>query len=198
MFPEAHKLAHLGISTMPRRSTLSDTNARRSEEMFEDTYRSLYARYKDELSSDSRKRQTSLWLKRLQIIDSTTISLFSNLIFKGVGRHPKSGKKNGGIKVHTNIHANEGVPSDIKFTSSATNDSFMLMPTNYTTGSLIALDRAYIDYAKFDELARRGVMYVTKMKKNLVYEVLSDVMHMTPDRFMEYRVQIVELKKIGN
>ncbi len=183
---------------MPRRSTLSDTNARRSEEMFEDTYRSLYARYKDELSSDSRKRQTSLWLKRLQIIDSTTISLFSNLIFKGVGRHPKSGKKNGGIKVHTNIHANEGVPSDIKFTSSATNDSFMLMPTNYTTGSLIALDRAYIDYAKFDELARRGVMYVTKMKKNLVYEVLSDVMHMTPDRFMEYRVQIVELKKIGN
>lgn len=104
----------------------------------------------------------------------------------------------GVLKVHTNIHANEGVPSDIKFTSAATNDSFMLMPTNYTTGSIIALDRAYIDYAKFDELARRGVMYVTKIKKNLVYEVLSDVMHMTPDRFMEYRVQIVEFKKIGN
>ena len=95
MFPEARKLAHLGISTMPRRSTLSDANSRRPEEVFEDTYRSLYARYKDELSSDSRKRQTPLWLKRLQIIDSTTISLFSNLIFKGVGRHPKSGKKKG-------------------------------------------------------------------------------------------------------
>ena len=35
-------------------------------------------------------------IKRLQIIDSTTISLFSNLIFKGVGRHPKTGKKKGG------------------------------------------------------------------------------------------------------
>ena len=140
MFPEARKLAHLGISTMPRRSTLSDANSRRPEEVFGDTYRSLYARYKDELSSDSRKRQTPLWLKRLQIIDSTTISLLSNLIFKGVGRHPKSGKKKGGIKVHTNIHANEGVPSDIKFTSAATNDSFMLMPTNYTTGNIIALD----------------------------------------------------------
>ncbi|MDY3103803.1 DUF4372 domain-containing protein [Prevotella sp. SGI.027] len=54
MFPEARKLAHPGISAMPRRSTLSDANAHRPEEVFEDTYRSLYARYKDELSSDSR------------------------------------------------------------------------------------------------------------------------------------------------
>ena len=72
-------------------------------------------------------------MKRLQIIDSTTISLFSNLLFKGVGRHPKTGKKKGGIKVHTVIHANEGVPSDIKFTSAATNDSFMLEDKMYQT-----------------------------------------------------------------
>lgn len=84
--------------------------------MFEDTYRSLYVRYKDELSSDSRNRQVPSWLTRLQIVDSTTITLFSNLIFKGVGRHPKTGKKKGGIKVHTNIHANECVPSDIRKT----------------------------------------------------------------------------------
>ena len=36
-----------------------------------------------------------------QIIDSTTITLLSNLLFKGVGSHPKTGKKKGGIKVHT-------------------------------------------------------------------------------------------------
>lgn len=54
MFPEARKLAHLGINMMPRRSTLSDANAHRPETVFESTYRSLYARYKDELSSDSR------------------------------------------------------------------------------------------------------------------------------------------------
>ena len=195
MFPEARKLAHIGIKTMPRRSTLSDANARRPESVFEDTYRSLYARYKDELSSDSRKRQVPSWLNRLQIIDSTTISLFSDLIFKGVGRHPKSGKKKGGIKVHTNIHANEGVPSDIKFTSAATNDSFMLKPTNYNDGDIIALDRAYIDYFKFEELTGRGVVYVTKMKKNLVYEELSDMMYMAPCGLMEYRVQVVEFKK---
>ena len=48
------------------------------------------------------------------------------MIFKGVGRHPKTGKKKGGIKVHSVIHANEGVPCDVRFTSAATNDSFML------------------------------------------------------------------------
>ena len=30
-----------------------------------------------------------------------------------MGRHPKTGKMKGGIKVHTMIHANEGVTSDI-------------------------------------------------------------------------------------
>ena len=195
MFPEARKFSHLGISMMPRRSTLSDANARRQESIFEETYRDLYATYKDELSSDSRKRQTPKWLGRLQIIDSTTITLFSNLIFKGVGRHPKTGKKKGGIKVHANIHANEGVPSDIRFTSAATNDSFMLKPSNYAAGDLLAMDRAYIDYAKFEELTRREVTYVTKMKKNLVYTVESDTMYMSPKGLMEYRVQHVTFTK---
>ena len=106
-------------------------------------------------------------MKCLQIIDSTTITLFSNLLFKGVGRHPKTGKKKGGIKVHTVIHANEGVPSDIKFTSAATNDSFMLRPSVMNKGDIIAMDRAYIDYEKLETLTQREVMYVTKMKKNL-------------------------------
>ena len=195
MFPEARKLSHLGISLMPRRSTLSDANARRKECVFEAVYRDLYDTYKDELSSDSRRRQVPKWLNRLQIIDSTTITLFSNLIFKGVGRHPKSGKKKGGIKVHTNIHANEGVPSDIRFTSAATNDSFMLRPSNYDSGDIIALDRAYIDYAKFEELTARDVVYVTKMKKNLVYETECDTMYMNPEGLMEYRVQHVIFRK---
>ena len=198
MFPEARKLAHLGIKLMPRRSTLSDANARRKECVFEAVYRDLYATYSHELSSDSRSRQVPRWLNRLQIIDSTTITLFSNLIFKGVGRHPKRGKKKGGIKVHANIHANEGVPSDIRFTSAATNDSFMLKPSNYSSGDIVALDRAHIDYAKFEELTRKGVVYATKMKKNLVYETISDVMYMNASGLMESREQRVVFRKRVN
>ncbi len=112
-----------------------------------------------------------------------------------MGRHPKTGRKKGGIKVHANIHANEGVPSDIRFTSAATNDSFMLKPSNYEAGDLLAMDRAYIDYAKFEELTRRGVTYVTKMKKNLVYTVESNTMYMSPKGLMEHRLQHVTFTK---
>ncbi len=84
---EFHKLCHLGIRLMPSRSTLSDANRRRPEIIFESIYRDLYTTYRNILSSDSRKNRDKAWMKRLQIIDSTTITLFSNLLFKGVGRH---------------------------------------------------------------------------------------------------------------
>lgn len=195
MTAEVRKLHHVGIDTVPKRSTLSDANARRSEKFFEEVYRDLYDENRDILSSDSRRGGNEEWMKRLRIIDSTTVSLFSNTIFKGVGRHPKTGKKKGGIKVHAVICANEGVPCDVQFTSAATNDSFMLAPSHYSHNEIAAMDRAYINYAKFEELTDRGVVYVTKMKKNLNYEVLVDCMHQNPQGFMEYREQVVAFRK---
>lgn len=156
LLAETRKLAHLGITFKIGRSTLADANKRRPEAIFEAVYRDLYATYRHVLSSDSRSRKTPKWMKRLQIIDSTTITLFSNLLFKGVGRHPKTGKKRGGIK---------------------------------------AMDRAYIDYEKFEQLTQRGVIYVTKMKKNLKYSILSDTMYQTPEGLMEVRIQYVEFVK---
>lgn len=123
------------------------------------------------------------------------MALFSNAIFKGVGRHPKTGKKKGGIKVHAVIHANEGVPCDVQYTSAATNDSFMLAPSHYKRDEITAMDRAYINYAKFEELTDRDVIYVTKMKKNLNYEVLVDCIHRNPQGLMEYREQVVVFRK---
>lgn len=195
MTAEVRKLHHVGIDTVPKRSTLSDANARRSDKFFEEVYRNLYEANKDILSADSRRGGTEEWIKRLRIIDSTTVSLFTNTIFKGVGRHPKTGKKKGGIKVHAVICANEGVPCDVQFTSAATNDSFMLAPSHYSHNEIAAMDRAYINYAKFEELTDRGVVYVTKMKKNLNYEVLVDCMHQNPQGFMEYREQVVVFRK---
>lgn len=195
LLTEARKLSHIGITFKIGRSTLADANKRRSEAIFESIYRDTYATYRHVLSSDSRRGKTPQWMRRLQIIDSTTITLFSNLIFKGVGRHPKNGKKKGGIKVHTVIHANEGVPSDIRFTSAATNDSFMLKPSSLSKGDIIAMDRAYIDYEKFEQLTEKQVIYVTKMKKSLKYEILGDTIYQTPEGVMEVRVQEIRFTK---
>lgn len=196
LLAEARKLSHLGIHFKIGKSTLADANKRRPEAVFEEIYRQLYGTYRHVLSSDSRSHKEPVWMKRLQIIDSTTISLFSNLIFKGVGRHPKNGKKKGGIKVHTVIHANEGVPSDIKFTSAATNDSFMLKPSTLNKGDIMAMDRAYIDYEKFERLTQKGVVYVTKMKKSLKFSIQEDCIWQTPDGLMEVRIQHVTFTKL--
>ncbi len=195
MLAEARKLNHLGITMMPRRSTLSDANARRPEAFFEAVYRDLLASNRHLLSADSRNGSIPPWLANLLIMDSTTIPLFSNLIFKGVGRIPKTGKKKGGIKVHKVIRAVEGVASDIKFTSAATHDSFMFVPEDFNKGELLAIDRAYIDYEKLEKLTQRGVIYATKMKKGLKYKVLSDVMYMDAKSGMAYRIQEVEFTK---
>lgn len=192
---EWRKLAHLGIKDLPRRSTLSDANARRSHEIFGKIYQQLYLTYKDKLSADSHSGKVPKWMKKLQIIDSTTISLFSNLIFKGVGRNPKTGKKKGGMKVHVCIQGNEGVPCDVEFTSAATHDHFMLCPGKLNRGDCLAIDRAYIDYTKFEELTQRGVIYVTKMKQNLTYEVIKSTWYMNADGLMQWKDEFVIFRK---
>ena len=71
----------------------------------------------------------------------------------------------------------------------------MLAPSHYNHNEIVALDRAYINYAKFEYLTDKGVVYITKMKKNLNYEVLVDCMHQNPQGLMEYREQVVVFRK---
>ena len=71
----------------------------------------------------------------------------------------------------------------------------MLKPSNYAKGDVLAFDRAYIDYAKFEELTRNGVTYVTRMKKSLVYETLYDTMYQCGEGLMVHRIQHVAFRK---
>jgi hypothetical protein len=73
---ECRKLQHLGIMDLPRRSTLWDANSRRDDGIFGKVYMDLYLTYKDRLSSDSPSHKVPTWMKRLQIIDSTTVSRY--------------------------------------------------------------------------------------------------------------------------
>ncbi len=73
----------------------------------------------------------------------------------------------------------------------------MPAPIHYRHNEIVALDREYINYVKFEELTDRDVVYVTKMKKNLNYEVLVDCMHQNPQGLMEYREQVVVFRKDG-
>jgi len=64
----------------------------------------------------SDSRTFGLTFKVILLIDSTPISLFSDIL-KGVGRNLKGdGKKKGGLKVHMLIDAVQSVGSYIKIT----------------------------------------------------------------------------------
>jgi hypothetical protein len=176
MQAEAHKFTHLGLDYMVRRSTLSEANSRRPSEFFAQVYATLLAKYAPFLADSRITKEQKEWEKLLYMMDSTTISLFDNIL-KGVGRHPKSGKKKGGMKVHTLMKYVEGVPMVVDLTSAAKHDHYLLKEVHLPKDSTLAIDRAYIDYAQFQRLTDEGVCYVTKMKKKLKYTVISSVLY---------------------
>ena len=97
------RLKHLGLRTTPRRSTLADANTRRNAELFGELFHALYQHHFGRLP-DSHPQ------KRLYIIDSTTVSLFSN-IMRGAGCYKSDGRKKGGAKAHVLLDAQHNIPS---------------------------------------------------------------------------------------
>lgn len=165
------KLNHLGLSYTPPRSTLSDANVHRSEVFFGLLYQNLYHRYQ-ELLSDSGKDKALL--KRIFLIDSTTISLFK-AIMKCVGRKPMDGKSKGGIKVHTMLNAYEQVPQLIHFSEAAAHDHTFLAKLNLLPHQIAVFDRGYVDYLQYAKWTKEHVHFVTRLKDNAVYQGLEDL-----------------------
>lgn len=166
----ATRMNHLGIDCMIRRSTLSDANARRSPEFFEKVYYALYERYRP-LLADSRPVKG---LKRkLFIMDSTTISLFSQ-IFRGTGRNAVNGQKKGGAKSHQVISADEDVMVFMNITDAADSDQFLLkgLYARLPKGSCITFDMGYVNYEAWQEFSDSGINYVTREKRRCRRNVL--------------------------
>ena len=164
------RINHLGLKHFPKRSTLSDANKRRSSEVFADIYYGLYRRYSKFLS-DSRIKEPAI--KDLFIVDSSTISLFSDIL-QGVGRNRLNGKKKGGIKMHTMINAMEDVPCLVKYSSAATHDHTFLKELNLKKGSYVVFDKGYLDYQQYSQWTLEDVFFVTRQKDNAVYTSIDE------------------------
>jgi len=163
------RLQSLGITYLPARSTLSEANMRRSYQTFEQIYYALYKLYRDFLP-DSRQDKLS---RRLVIIDSTTISLFQEIL-KGTGIRGLNGRKKGGIKVHTAMRAHEDVPYLLRFSSAASADVSFLEHVHLPKGSIAVMDRGYNSYKKLHEWSLTGVDWVTRLRADSKYEVIAE------------------------
>jgi hypothetical protein len=171
LLANAHKLSHLGLSYLVKRSTFSEANKRRDSEVFKDIYLSVYKKHSKSLADS---RLTDKDLRRLYIMDSTTISLFKDIL-KGVGRNPKEGKKKGGIKAHTIIKASENVPCLIRYSEAARHDHMFLEEVeSLPSGSIITFDKGYVDYAQYEVFSEKSIWYVTRLKDNALYKPLTE------------------------
>lgn len=165
------KLNHLNMARVPPRSTLSDGNKKRPSKVFGTIYQKLYVFYKHSIS-DSRLSPSAL--KNLYILDSSTISLFK-AILKPAGRKRKDGKSKGGMKVHTLLNSDANMPSFIKYTAAALHDQqFYKYIKELPDYSIIAFDKAYINYQQFDKFTKRDVYYVTRQKENADYTAIEE------------------------
>lgn len=164
------KTEHFQLKNIPYRSTLSDANKRRSNEVFKDIYYALLREYAP-IISDSRK--TYSWEDKVEIIDSSTISLFKDIL-KCVGRAPSNGKRKGGIKVHAQINLQENVPKMVWLTPASTHDKKFLNRISVDKGQIVVFDKGYNDYRAFDDFTQRGVHFVTRIKSNATYESIEE------------------------
>lgn len=163
------RLQSLQLRHLPARSTLADANEHRSYEVFADIYSALYARYHQVLADSCPKKKH----RDLLIIDSTTITLFQELL-KNAGRRALNGKKKGGIKVHTAIYSKEDVPFLVSLTAANQADVSFLQQLSPPKGSIVVMDRGYNNYQVFERWGKQGVSWITRLRKRAVVEVLQD------------------------
>ncbi len=162
------KLVHLGFDKAPARSTISDANKNRTYQVFETIYFELLKKYHSFIS-DSRLKGLSI--RKLKIIDSTTIRLFSDIL-RGVGRNKLDGsRKKGGIKVHAMMDAFSGVAEYVRMTEARVHDRQFLYHLDLAPNSFIVFDKAYNLYRQFEKWTKQKVWFVTRMKDNAVFHV---------------------------
>ena len=169
------KLSHLGILQLPASSTLSDANIERGSAVFKELYDLLLNHYKSELKNSyfNSPVNNEAPSEKVMRFDSTTFSLFVDVL-KGAGRNPNNGKKKGGIKAHCLLPFNSRVPSLVHLSEAAKNDRDFLGQLEVVAGNIYVFDKGYVNYKLYADWTAKSVFFVTRMKDNATYKVLSE------------------------
>lgn len=168
------KLTHLGVDRAPNKSSLSYANQHRPAALFEDTFWALLSRFRQHGQLCRRKRQFRFKNKLLSL-DATTISLCLSLFPWAKFRRNK-----GGVKAHVLLDHDDYMPRFIRITPANQADVKVAQKLRFTKGSIVVIDRGYIDYAMFGRWCDEGVYFVTRLKDNAAYYEV--IQHKTPQK----------------
>jgi hypothetical protein len=153
-------LSHLGVSRAPSKSSISYINAHRGWTFFRDVYFSLFKEFKVKVNRIRLNR-------KLFILDSTLIPLCLSLFDWAYYR-----KMKGAIKIHTVLDYDSCLPVFIRMTDGKTSDIEIAEKLSFPKGSILTIDRGYLDFIFLNNLDSTGVFFVTRTKINTDYEVV--------------------------
>jgi len=150
------KLQHLGMQGAPGRSTLSYANAHRPHELFEQ----LFYRLLSTVSKAAPKKKFR-FKSKLYSLDSTVIDLCASMFDWAKFRSNK-----GAAKLHLLLDHDGCLPCYARITEGKVADVRIAQQLKLPKGSLVVMDRGYIDYHMFERWSGEDVGFVTRLKKN--------------------------------
>jgi len=159
------KLKHLGIPNAPKRSTLAYANEHRPWQLYETVFHQLLSR----CESEARGKKKFRFKNKLVSLDSTCIDLCAE-VFNWA--HYKRTK--GAVKLHL-VLDNEGyLPCFAVVTDGKSHDVTVGRTLRFERGTIVVMDKGYVDYKWWKQMTEDGVYFVTRFKQDLKYEAVAE------------------------
>lgn len=97
----------------------------------------------------------------------------------------------GGVKIHVMLDHDDYMPAYVHVTEAKLHEVNVARLLNLNPGSIVAMDRAYLDFALLGRWTEQGVFFVTRLKSNTAYNVVKELT--TPKYRNILSDQIIEL-----
>ena len=154
------KLHHLGVRAAPKRATLSYANAHRPWKLFEAVFYQLLEQCRRAAPARTKFR----FHNKLLLLDATVIELCVTMFDWARFRRTK-----GAIKLHLLLDHDGYLPVFAHLSEGRQHEMTLARGLCLARGSVVAMDRAYVDYRLFQNWTERGIYFVTRLKRQANY-----------------------------
>ncbi|HET8671760.1 MAG TPA: IS4 family transposase [Candidatus Saccharimonadales bacterium] len=158
------KLTHLGVSQAPTRSTLAYANTHRPWQLYQTVFEELLGQCQALAAS---KRRRFRFKNPLRSLDGTVIELCVSVFDWAHYQRTK-----GAVKLHLQLDHQGYLPCCAVLTDANTSEISIARQMEFAPGTIVVMDRGYLDYTLYQRWSSTGVYFVTRAHSNMVYEVI--------------------------
>jgi hypothetical protein len=169
-------LSALRGATPPTRNNLSHANKVRdagmAEQLFWGVFKHLGELSPRFVSGKAGKRFARRFTRTIHLVDSTTIQLVADCMDWAKHRRRKAA-----AKCHLRLDLQSFLPRFALVTKAGDADAKRAREVcaGVQAGEIVIFDKAYLDYEHLMDLERRQVVWVTRAKENLQFEVVKSL-----------------------